>query len=198
MHFLNRTFLNSSHIFIHTFFHHLILLHILLLTQKISSPHSKIYELLSLREMRWFVEVNVKVLWFVDFLLIYVFYDHWLAFCSNFTGFYGEKWSQKKNWACYIYKRKRKGVMVLKHILMMRIMMRKVQKSVILLSYLAISPLIPALLIRSFIMYFNSELEATFLVAQNDIENEIKEVEEENNIFQGRPNVSITRLGTIP
>ena len=47
-------------------------------------------------------------------------------------------------------------------------------------------------------MYFNSELEATFLVAQNDIENEIKEVEEENNIFQGRPNVSITRLGTIP
>ena len=88
--------------------------------------------------------------------------------------------------------------MVLKHILMMRIMMRKVQRSVTLLSYFAISPLIPALLIRSFIMYFNSELEATFLVAQNDIENEIKEVEEENNIFQGRPNVSITRLGTIP
>ena len=88
--------------------------------------------------------------------------------------------------------------MVLKHILMMRIMMRKVRKSVILLSYLAVSPLIPALLIRSFIMYYNSELEATFLVAQHDIENEIKEVEEKNNIFQGRPNPSITRLGTIP
>ena len=76
--------------------------------------------------------------------------------------------------------------------------MRKVQKSVILLSYFAISPLIPVLLIRSFIIYFNSELEATFLMAQNDIENEIKEVEEKNNIFQGRPNVSITRLETIP
>ena len=47
-------------------------------------------------------------------------------------------------------------------------------------------------------MYFYSELEATFLMAQNDIENEIKEVEEKNNIFQGRPNVSITRLETIP
>ena len=47
-------------------------------------------------------------------------------------------------------------------------------------------------------MYFNSELEAAFLVAQHDIENEIKEVEEKNNIFQGRPNPSITRLGTIP
>ena len=88
--------------------------------------------------------------------------------------------------------------MVLKHILMMRITTRKVKKSVILLCYFAISPLILALLIRSFIMYFDSELEATFLMAQNDIENEIKEVEEKNNIFQGRPNVSITRLETIP
>ena len=47
-------------------------------------------------------------------------------------------------------------------------------------------------------MYFNSELEATFMIAQNDIENEIKEVEEKNNIFQGRPKVLFTRLGTIP